>query len=363
MDYLDGIYGNFQVPPEFRADPFQSYLGENGMVVGFVTVVVPSRGKRPREIRPEKKETKKFPKSNLLLEIARGKEYAIIVSTNQGFVNNPFEENLEPSKTNIDAEAITILNKFPMFSRDKAIFPHGVMLVTFPTTEIFYPKENHNAVFKMLKSIQVALEGIGQSVTDQYQIINFFNIGPNSGASLRQLHSQTYYWRHRQPIIGKELLAFQEAFRKNGCLACKSIGSGKIRDPFGNEVDLDDLKIFEDENVIVIFAFAPIRLLQTRVIIKKHNPNLLSLTDPQLRSLAKGISIADDAIFEVSSYINFKFEDRSIAFRENYGENFHLLIDVLPAWPLAGAELVSSMTFASRPPEKAAEIYRNRKSD
>ncbi len=361
MEKNDGLYGNFKEPPEFRADPLQSYQIDDGIVVGFVTVVVPARGKRPREIHPEKKQVMDTPKDNLLLKISNGEESAIVVSTNHEFVSNPFDIKLKPSKREIKAEAVTILNKFPMFTKNDNVFPHGVMLVTFPTKQLYYPRHNPEAVYWMLKSIQNALEGLKSIKKSGYQVLNFFNVGPNSGASLRQLHSQTYVWRHSLPVYGKEAMAFYEAYKRNGCLACRFIENGIISDPFGNEVSIESLKIFEDENVIVIFAFAPIRLLQTRVILKSHNANLYTLSASQLKSLAKGIAIADDGIFEVSSYINFRFEDRSIAFREKYDGDFHMIVDVLPAWPLAGAELVSSMTFASRPPEKAAEIYRERK--
>lgn len=360
MEFEEGIYGNFKKPPELRADPFQSYRDGDQVTVGFITAIAPARGKRPREISPQKKKETKGTGNNLLLKIVDGTEPAIIISSDKEFLQDPFDESLIPIAEHREAKALSILNKFPIFTRRTDELPFGIMLVTFPSEEVSYPKESPNSLFSMFLSLRNALKGTTSSIKQNFNVINFFNVGPNSGASLRQLHSQTYIWKHKFSVIGKEAFAFLEAYRRNGCIACKLIRGQKVEDVFGNRVKIDELKIFEDEHVIVIFAFAPIRLLQTRVILKRHCSNMMELDDGELYSVAKGIAVADEAIFEVSSHIGYQFEDRSIALRECYSKDFHMIIDVLPAWPLAGAELVSSLTYASRPPEKAAEIFRSR---
>ncbi len=355
---MEGLYGNYSEPPEFRADPFQTYVQDGQVIAGFIAVVAPARGKRPRELYPSrKKPIDKKNEKNLLVDIATGKETGIVVATDKGFFQDPFENNIKARYNTIEAGAITILNKFPLFSKDKQHIPNGIMLVTFPTIPIHFPKENHEAVSSLLMSVKNALKNLRDLHGSSYQIINFFNIGSNSGASLKQLHSQSYFWKHELPIQGKDQIPFYKTYEQRGCLACKLASKREIEDVFGSTIEIKERIIYENPDVIVFFAYSPIRMLQVRVMPKRHVANLLDLSREEISSLAIGISVADNAIFQVSSALNFQIEDRSVAFRERYDGDFHMLVDILPAWPLAGAELVTSMTFASRSPEQAAILF------
>ncbi len=366
---MEGLFGNYTTPPEIRLDPFQSFFENGTVIAGFSAAIASPRGNRPREISPVRKrgneEEKKVTADNLLLDIANGKEPAIVVSTDDHLVQNPLDPTVVPKKIKVNAKAISIVNKYPIFSRNRKNLPYGFMLVTFPTTQMYYPRENPTAIGFMMKSIKNAIELRNNDASlARSKAISFFNIGPNSGASLKQLHAQTYIWRGDREIVGRDSYLFKKAYNSmNHCLGCLlSQPTGIEKDHLNQSLHLKKRIIYDGRFFKVFFAYAPLRMLHVRIIPKRHIATISQFEDEELVELGNCIALADDAIFYVSSSLGYPFQDRSIALREDYEEQqMHMLIDVLPSWPLGGAELVTSLTIVSRSPEEASKIFSDNK--
>lgn len=363
---LDNLYGNLQEKPEIRFDPFQSWI-EDGIIVGYQVTIVPNRSNRPREQRPifvnTPEEDMMLQKDNILLKVSRGEIPGYLVSTDNQYIQNPFQEKFElTEKTFEQYKAICILNKYSIFSR-VAKMDNGIMLVAYPTKIIRYPREDYHAVAATLKSLKYAISGILQDNNpEKMKLVSFFNIGANSGSSLVQLHAQTYIYNTHKKMLGNVEYNFLRAYNynksKDRCLACLHFSPGETDDDIISDALNPELLIWEDENAKLKVAFAPIRTGQLRIIPKAHKPNLSEFSLEEINSIAHAIAIADEVMYNYINSRNLRvgMNDRSIAFRQQLQNDYHCIIDLFPVYAgFGGAELIVPIGINSVFPEWLGE--------
>ena len=190
-----GYWGSGTVSGERRFDVLQSFKAGN-QIVGHSTFINEIRHKRPYENRRrvnihEDSSSSVPPKESVLMKIASRKSEAVLVATDKGFVQNPFDEDVKPTLIPEKRfKAICCVNKFPLFARYDKKHP-GVMLIAFSTGSISYPQEAPKLVGNLLLSLKYAIKHL---YTPERYMTTFFNIGSSSGASLSQLHGQTYIY-------------------------------------------------------------------------------------------------------------------------------------------------------------------------
>jgi diadenosine tetraphosphate (Ap4A) HIT family hydrolase len=363
----ENLYGNLERSPEIRFDPFQTWV-ENDTTIGYQTTIVPNRGNRPREHKPifvNNPEDEVDLLDNVLILIAKGKLPAFIVADNEKYIADPFSETFElKNNSHEQVSAICVVNKYSIFSRlsDENM---GVMLVAFPTTEVRYPRQNKQATSHTLLSLKNAINGILESNHKKnLKLTCFINIGANSGSSLVQFHAQAYLYSQTEKMLGNVEYSFYKSYdyqKSQGyCIGCL------YNNPNGKEDELKylnpKLTIWEDENILLKVAYAPIRTGQLRIIPKKHVKHIGELSNEMLESMGMAISKADEIMhsFIESRDIRVGMNDRSIAFRQSIMRDFHMIIDIFPVYSgFGGAELIIPIGINSIFPEYLGEMFRS----
>lgn len=343
--------------PQVRYDPLLSF-NLQGDVFGFRVHIVPGRGSRPRDHsfrRPAKGETKD-PSESIFYKISNGIELSIPISTDHEKIGNYTDK---PDFHDLsEVKAVSTLNKYAPLN-NQGENAAGVSLVTYSN---FYSEDlgNINANFSILKSLKISIKEL---IDDKYRSsLIFFNIGPTSGASLRQLHAQSYVIPHNSGMLSAN---FQQAYNSSSeilgkCLVCEIASKENIKDHVGQNLEISKRIVWEDENWRVMVPYAPMRALAIRIIPKKHKNWFGKLNETELHSLAEILKIADNLINIATPSKWPAFTDRTIVFRQaiNVDREFHLFIDMLPSIPFGGSELVDSLSITSLDPEKSAEIMR-----
>lgn len=356
---IDNFWGKYsgEKYPQVRFDPLLSFLSHNE-IFGYRIHIVPGRGSRPRDNvmrRAIKRETKD-PSESIFFKVSHGTELSIPISSDQEIIcsykDDPKFHNLTK------ALAVSILNKYAPLNNigENAA---GVSLVTYSN---IYSEDlgNTDANLSILQSLKVAISKI---INKKFQSsLIFFNIGPSSGASLRQLHAQTYIIPHNSGMLTAN---FQQAYESastklGGCLVCKIAIEENCNDHVGQNLEVSQRIVWEDENWRVLVPYAPMRALAIRIIPKAHKNWFGKLNRPEIRSLAVILKMADNLINIATPSKWPPLTDRTIVFRQGITieQDFHFFIDMLPSIPFGGSELVDSLSITSLDPDKSAEIMR-----
>lgn len=336
---------------------------ENDHRVGFRVNIVPTRGSRPRDNKfPDRSQSQSKPTKSLFEEISQGREFAIPIAGDEEFLGTHLDV---PGKYDLsNRSGVTIVNKYsPLQHLGGA--SHGVALVSYCNN---YSEDlsSPDANAAILVSTKTALSNLLQQFKEFETSLIFFNIGPNSGASLRQLHCQSYLLPHNSGLISYSCgQAYNSAKAElKSCLICSMAHEDCCKDHLGQEHDLQTRTIWQDDNCRVLVPFAPIRALSMRVLLKRHVSGFTRSNPNELKSLGKALSIANEAI-KVGTPSKWPVNlDRAVAFRQanSYTSDFHYFIDVIPAIPFGGSELVDSLSITTLLPEKTAEIIKRKMS-
>ncbi|MCE7736780.1 MAG: hypothetical protein GPJ54_17995 [Candidatus Heimdallarchaeota archaeon] len=357
---IDNFWGKYtgEKYPQVRFDPLLSFLSQNE-IFGYRIHIVPGRGSRPRDNkmrRPVKRESKD-PSESIFFKVSHGTELSIPISTEQELVSKYSDD---PEFHNLtEALAVSILNKYAPLN-NMGENAAGVSLVTYSN---IYSEHlgNTEANFSILQSLKIAISAI---INKKFQSsLIFFNIGPTSGASLRQLHAQTYIIPHNSGMLSANFQhAYESASQKLGeCLVCKIANEENCIDHVGQNLETSGRIVWEDANWRVMVPYAPIRALAIRIIPKTHKNWFGKLNEIEIRSLAGILKMADNLINIATPSKWPALIDRTIVFRQGITieQDFHFFIDVLPSIPFGGSELVDSLSITSLDPDKSAEIMRN----
>jgi UDPglucose--hexose-1-phosphate uridylyltransferase len=384
-----GIYKETENMPLERFDPFRTIINEFGTKVGHITQFSPLRGKRPFE----HKESNQIILEELHIErdsfckVVAGELPAVVLSQDGNISNHPL--SVEPKKENLENHtAISIVNLFTPMARvlyqhaqeldsikDKSIGVGMVHLLTkhYDTLSDASKEE----IIELLRTTQVAHRDSVDVLKEKYNtskltILHFFNIGEEAGASICHIHSQTYIYAndigHGWTSLG--FLSVPGFHKKkmnnhNYCLACKLVEDKKIKDPLNQELNFGERIVFENEEWILLTAFAPERDGQLRLIPKKHTSQFLNLDEEQIIKLAEAILVANKALDEFIALAPQSMnllQDRNILFRQEnigYNSDMHLLIDIIPIQRIGGAEIMETYRIATMFPEDVAKIMRD----
>ncbi len=343
--------------PQVRYDPLLSHI-LNDEIYGFRVHVVPGRGSRPRDHSFKKRAPKEIanPEDSIFYRVTQGKELCILISNEEMAMGN---YNDEPEYHDLkECQGLTIVNKYSPLN-SKGNNASGVALVSYSN---YYSEDLSiiEANFNILKSLKNAIERL---IENQFQSsLIFFNIGPSSGASLRQLHAQSYVIPRNSGLLsGNFQQAYDSAIAKlSECLVCKFSAEDKIVDHLGQELNVKHRTIWEDKNWKVIVPNAPMRALAIRIFPKQHYNWFGKLNKEEITILAQILSMADKLINIATPSKWPSFTDRTVVFRQSItiNKDFHFFIDMLPSIPFGGSELVDSLSITSLDPDRSAEIMK-----
>ncbi|MHA2250605.1 MAG: hypothetical protein ACXAD7_09585 [Candidatus Kariarchaeaceae archaeon] len=350
-------WGRTATPLEVRYDPLQSFL-ENGQPVGFRVHIVPDRRSRPREnllpsFRSKESSTEHKPQKSILTAIIRGEELSIPISGDKtiigDFYDQPKNHNLEQFK------GITVLNKYSPLDVDGPS-AKGIALVSIP---VKYTENLDKAepIEYLLVSLQTAVKYFLTSEKFSHRFSSsliFFNIGPSSGASLRHLHAQTYILPFNSGLVS---YAFNRSFKQyTDCFICKMANSDHLLDKLNQELRIKDRTLWEDDHVRLIVPHAPIRAMSLRILLKNHISWIGEFTKEITSSVAYALSLAHNTIQQTDVLGKRLKSDRTVGFRQSVdlGSDFHMFIDLLPAIPFGGAEIIDSLSILTFTPERLA---------
>jgi len=346
--------------PEKRWDPLLTYLDpENNQTFGFFSYINPSRGTRHMEYDHKTPPSRDKASCRVLCPIIKGEDPAIPVYTDQE-ENDPFSDIFPIKRKYEHYDAITIVNKFPVFGRVdvrksfRNSYSSGVCLVPLPTQH-FERLENtpNDLLTKLLWNTRDALQYTTKCAQRRgfQQIIPyiFFNIGKKTGGSLKHLHAQIYLDTTMDPSpqrLGLHTLIrlhVQENYHAQNarCLICDMVA--KTLDTYlGEKLNLAERLIIENEAWLVLSAFAPARNGHIRIFPKRHHARLTDLTNKELVELAEILRIINRSLNEIGierdrTTVLFQKPHSGVQTRSEVP--FHLYIDILPFNYIGGIEL------------------------
>ncbi|MFQ6125464.1 MAG: HIT domain-containing protein [Candidatus Heimdallarchaeota archaeon] len=346
--------------PTKRWDPLLTYLDlENEQKLGFFSYVNPSRGARYMEYDHRTPPSHDKASCQVLCPIIKGEDPAIPVYTDQEEYD-PFSDVFPISRNYEHYDAITIVNKFPVFGRVdvrksvKNSYLSGVCLVPLPTQHLEQLEDTpHDILTKLLWNTRDALQYTEKcaQLRGFKQIIPyvFFNIGEKTGGSLKHLHAQIYLDTTKNPSpqnLGFHTLIrlhVQETYytQYTRCLVCDLVT--KTLDVYlGEKLNLKERIIIENEAWLVLSAYAPARNGHIRIFPKKHKARLTDLNNKELAELAKIFRTINSRL----NKIGVERDRTTVFFQKPYKciqtlmkAPFHLYIDVLPFNYIGGIEL------------------------
>ncbi len=368
-------WGRMERSADTRYDLFQTFV-EDSVIVGFQLALAPIRGSRPREQYPKTK-TKVMPElspENVLSRIIRGGDEAVLISTSREFKGDPFSALPVKIEDLSSEEAVSIVNRFSIFSRVDPSNRRGVMLVVVPTEVLQFPRDSPSATSAIIRAITTSVSGTFD-IHGPMRLTTFFNIGPKSGSSLIQLHAQVYIFDGLEHRVGSTEYVFFKSYdyqkMHDMCLACQLTErtSANLADGLDDQRSTflrSDLDLWEDEHMILRLAYAPLRYAHLRIFPKRHIAHIGDLTGEECDSLGYAISLGDYLMKDIlgSFWGTIPEDDRSVIFRQRTDSDFHMLVDMLPVYMgLGGAELIIPLSIHSKKPEQFAKLMRKTMED
>jgi len=356
-------WGNYEEEkrPKVRYDPLQSFI-ENNKIFGFRIHLIPLRGNRPREnvIRVKKDQLNYTDKeTSILMQIYLGNDFAIPIAGDDKCIGKPTDN---PRKLNFENyKGICILNKYSPLSINHTE-AGGISLVAF-SHKYTENLDDVSPIYDILISIQTALRSLIIDKSNRKDLVVpvvFFNVGPSSGASLKQLHGQAYAVNSANGLL---TYAFMKSFAQNNdCLTCRLSRENRLIDHIEQELDQTDRIIWEDQYVRLLSPYAPIRPFSLRILPKNHRNWLGESTKEEIHSISYALYLAHNLIISVSPSGWPLLTDRTIVFRQSSSidYDYHYFVDILPCLPLGGSELIDSLSITSIDPDRlAASMKRN----
>jgi UDPglucose--hexose-1-phosphate uridylyltransferase len=177
----------------------------------------------------------------------------------------------------------------------------------------------------------------------------FRNYGLEAGASLSHAHSQII----ATPMVPSTILEEQKAskafYDQHGkCVFCDIIE----RETKGPRL------VFEDEGFVVLAPYASINPLEFWIIPKRHAPNILKLTKPEISAFTKTLKVSLKALKDLVNDPPYNYGIH-LAINPEAKDSYHWHLEVYPKLAIwAGFEKSTGTYINTVTPETAAESLR-----
>jgi UDPglucose--hexose-1-phosphate uridylyltransferase len=177
----------------------------------------------------------------------------------------------------------------------------------------------------------------------------FRNHGLEAGASLSHAHSQIIATPMVPTTIREEQKASQTFYEDHGkCIFCDII-EGELQGP---------RLISEDEDFVVLAPYASINPMEFWILPKKHAPNILDLTAPEISAFAKTLKASLKALKNLVNDPPYNYGIH-LSLNPETQDSYHWHLEVYPklaTW--AGFEKSTGCYINTVTPETAAESLR-----
>jgi UDPglucose--hexose-1-phosphate uridylyltransferase len=177
----------------------------------------------------------------------------------------------------------------------------------------------------------------------------FRNYGLEAGASLSHAHSQIIATPMVPTIIKEEQKASKAFYSEHGkCVFCDIIE----REATGPRL------IFEDDDSVVLAPYASINPLEFWIIPKKHAPNILNLTMPEVSAFAKTLKTGLKALKDIVNDPPYNYGIH-LSLNSQMLNCYHWHLEIYPKLAIwAGFEKSTGVYINTITPETAAESLR-----
>jgi UDPglucose--hexose-1-phosphate uridylyltransferase len=256
-----------------------------------------------------------------------------------------------------------IPNLFPAFSPpkqpvdEKQIVKNGCLWDAIGHHEVIVESPNHDedpadAELPQLELVINAyidrLKELSAKPYVKYVSI-FRNYGLEAGASLSHAHSQVIATPMVPATIQEEQKASKAFYNAHGkCVFCDIIE----RETKGPRL------VSEDEDFVVLAPYASINPLEFWIIPKRHAPNILNLTKPEISDFAKNLKVSLKALKDLVNDppYNYGFH---LALDPEDQNSYHWHLEVYPKLAIwAGFEKSTGVYINTVTPETAAGSLR-----
>ena len=238
------------------------------------------------------------------------------------------------------------LNQSPVFV--KAVGHHEVVVESPCQDE--HP--GNTRISQMVHVINAYLDRLTALSHKSYvQHVSIFrNYGGEAGASLSHPHTQIVATPFVPTLIGEELEASKDYWNRNHeCLLC---------DVMKKEKDGPRL-IWENSSFIVFAPWASVNPLEFWVLPKKHNSNMLSMSDHEVKDLAKTIRVCLGGLRSLVNDPPYNFGFHTLL-NETAPNCYHWHLEVYPRLSVwAGFEKSTGIFINTISPEDAAKELRS----
>ncbi|UCE12530.1 MAG: hypothetical protein JSV04_10075 [Candidatus Heimdallarchaeota archaeon] len=380
----NGSWGIFQKPnstPEERWDPFRTIIDNSETKIGHHTYISTLRGNRPHEnsiYQTDHPFNNQKKGEDTFCRLVKGEIPSIVLSRDLSLIKTPFSadpafEDLRESKVFTTVNLFTPMTRIILPNKNEKLnnlkIAKGIPLLhIFSEHYLSIEEVPEEELVSYLKNIILTVNACKKSITTEgstlLPVFHFYNIGSKAGASIPHLHSQTYLYANGSLGQGWKHHSFLQSFKKNKqlvdnsfCLGCE-YANGIKNDPLGQELHIEDRLIWEDNNWLILTAYAPERDAQLRLLPKRHVSSLWELSPKEIHSLARALRIANSALSGFIDRLGEKYliyPDRNILFRQHGSTpRIHMLVDIIPVQPIGGAEILDDYRTAHIFPEETA---------
>ncbi|MHA1214412.1 MAG: hypothetical protein ACTSPG_03905 [Candidatus Hodarchaeales archaeon] len=383
----DGFWGVFRKSiniPRIRWDPFRTIINDQGLIVGHRVHFSTLRAHRPHEFNDKSSITQTNVSNGLqddtFCKLIKGDLPSIVLSKDNDLRKDPF--STDPSYEDLShSTAFSLINMYtPMtrviLSKNDIQSPNENSVTGIPLVHILtkhYQKledvpidELTTYLRNITLTVNETIKTLCSATSPPHNVFHFCNIGAEAGASIPHLHSQTLIFTDHKGLGWKDYSFMQSYSRnkvrsedKNYCLGC--LHSTYIENDFlSQKLNIEKRLIWENEHFMVLTAYAPEHDAQIRIIPKQHRTSIWTLTEDEIHSMAKALSIANYVLSAFISQYGKKFflsSDRNILFRQKHPEtgiDIHLLVDIIPIQRVGGAERLDDYKISQIMPEEIA---------
>lgn len=177
----------------------------------------------------------------------------------------------------------------------------------------------------------------------------FRNHGQDAGASLTHAHSQIIAMPFVPTIVDEEIKASMEFWNQNGkCVFCDLI-----------EQETKGARLVQETDYFVILApYASVNPMEVWIIPKKHNANILNLTDCDREEFAKALKGTLKALKDLVNDPPYNYGIH-LSIGRQAQDYYHWHVEVYPRLAVwAGYEKSTGIYINTITPETAAAEYR-----
>jgi UDPglucose--hexose-1-phosphate uridylyltransferase len=177
----------------------------------------------------------------------------------------------------------------------------------------------------------------------------FRNYGLEAGASLSHVHSQIVATPMIPTTVREEQKASKAFYEDHGkCIFCDVI-EGETKGP---------RLIAEDSDFVVLAPYASINPLEFWIMPKRHAPNILNLTTPEITSFAKTLKASLRALKHLVNDPPYNYGIH-LSINPKAQDSYHWHLEVYPKLSIwAGFEKSTGCFINTVTPETAAESFR-----